>query len=275
MYVLMSKIKIIASTALALMVLGMVSSATASAAENENGMPFWWARPTGNQGKGTKLSEASLVQFKSSAQEAKLKGKIVGVPVVLKCSLLAKGSIYNNSNEGQVKVVSNFINCSEGTKTPEECKIKVNQVVTKAHLLWKWNGTKAQLVGPGSQRKLGQEPDGLFLGEELENTEPKAESLFTEIIIENGTGKCLATGTFTVKGDTSFYIKPEREGEFAKKFITTFPGPIMQHFQRLTNPKHVGIKIELIFAGNESIFTTESLGEFEGGQEASIYEEET
>jgi len=287
----MLKMKLIVATALALMAMGVVAS-TAAAENNVNGMPFWWHREASQgqagQGKGTKLTETLLEQFKASSQEAKLKGKVVGVPVEITCALDATGSIFNNksqgkfSDSGQIKVGFKFYGCHEGKKSGEECKVTVEQFATKAHILWKWDGSLKQL-GPGNQRKLGQTPDGYVQLLPLDNV-PKGEGTFTSLTFANGTtGTCLATGTFNVTGDTSFSIKPEQEGEFSKAFTLSFPGPALQHYQIPLNPQnqeflHVGFAPGLRFGGNPAVFEVEVKGGFEGQggkqQEVALYEEE-
>jgi len=276
----MLKMKIIVATALALSVMGVVASAAASAAEN--GMPFWWAHEAGTSIKGTKLSETALEQFKAAAQEAKLKGKIVGVPVETTCALNTTGSIYNNksqgklSDSGQIKIHFDLNHCHEGKKSEEECKITVEQFTTKAHILWKWDGSLKQL-GSGNQRKLGQTPDGYVQLLPLDNA-PKGEGVFTSLTFANGTGTCLATGTVNITGDTSFSIKPEQEGEFSKAFTLRFPGPALQHYQIPLNSQkqeflHVGFEPGLRFGGNPLVLEAEPRGEFEK-QEVALYEEE-
>jgi hypothetical protein len=274
----MSKIKIIASTALALLVLGMVLSATAWAAAPENPMPFWHHRASAAEGEGKPIAENEPENLKASAKEAKLKGKVLGIGVTVQCELEFKAEIYNIKRQGQGKSQATFGNCFEGKKSPEECKVKVEQVRTSFHLLWKWNGTKAQLVGQGRQRKYGQRIDGFVIVHELEEV-PQTKGAFTTLTFENGTGTCLAPGKFEVQGDTSFdFITPGEMEEWSKAFTIAFapPGPLRQHFQyRLPNGTiiHVGIQVGLIFANEPAVFTAEPKGEFEK-QEVSTFEEE-
>src|ERR1700679_3667376 len=82
-----------------------VGSFGASAAFGEAG-PFWHHRAKGGEGTGEKIAETSAEKFSGEGGEQKLTGTIgsTGIEITAK-SVQAKGIIYNNALQGQIKVL--------------------------------------------------------------------------------------------------------------------------------------------------------------------------
>jgi hypothetical protein len=237
---------------LMLLVLGSVGSATASA---EPG-PFWHHRAEKGTGEGEKIAETAKENVSGESAEAVLKGRAGGAAVTIKCTLKAKGKIWNATNQGQGEFTTAFTGCVlVGSK---ECVVTVEPKGTySAHLMWKYQGQPKELENTAPQKELGQKWDILLLppGSELTETGIKEEASFATITFVKGCG--VLTGMKAeVKGATVAYGGTEI-GEFAKSSTYVFLG-LPAYMQHYWNGKiFVAIEPKLIFANEPATFATQ------------------
>jgi hypothetical protein len=229
---LLSRIRAVMLGLLAVMLVGSVMAATASA---EAG-PFWYHRLNAEE-EGKKLATGVAESFSGSGgiqrflSAVKNEGKEEAVEITSE-KVEAKGAITNGTHQGQIKLELTY-------KEPKlvshpECIVTVgtnNTVVVKGHLAWKWNGEKAQLE---EQPQKAQTPDLIFTAVEPQEQEPKVEvvdlrkvGVFTTLGFKPLTKACGPFATLNkveVQG-SEVGIPNLPINEFSKKLaVRTMPG---------------------------------------------------
>ena len=214
---------------LALLVLG---SCTASVAAGEAG-PFWHHRQTSAEGAGSKIEAKSpeALPPEAGAVQQTLKMVIAGTPVeVVAANAQAKGIIYNNSMQGQIKLLAIYVEPKLDKPELKSCVPTLgegDQVKLIGHLAWKWNGLKSQLE---EATQKGQVADVIFTPTEIENGAtglPTGE--FTKVTLE-GSGCGVLVGKYSITGSTSSGLKPGGLEEWQAQATMNMPGGEMQHF---------------------------------------------
>jgi hypothetical protein len=239
-----------------------------------NAGPFWHHRAPGEKNEGAKIEENSPENFNGEGGEQTLKGKVGTQEVeIIAKSVQAKGIIFNNALQGQIKVTLNYHEPQLVNPKLAGCQVKIgftknNEVRAEGHLAWKWNGTKAQrILQPQSKE---QKPDIIFTPAPIKAGETKLpEGTFTEINLSPNKACLVLGGTFPVKGSQSATPKPENLEEWNTTLITTFPGWPLQHFWNGT--EFIGAEPGLIFSGNPSTLTG-SVEAKAAVQEISVFE---
>ncbi len=146
-----SRIRALVLGLLAVMLAGLVMAGAASA---EAG-PFWHHRPFEGSGTGEKIEPEEPENFEAEGGAQTLISKFQTLSVELKSpAVQIKGAIFNNSHQGQIKLVLFYqpITATLGGKLAPNCKVTVGQqgqfsniLQIKGHLAWKWDGSKQQL----------------------------------------------------------------------------------------------------------------------------------
>jgi hypothetical protein len=250
-----------------------VGSFGASAAYGSPG-PFWHHRSNSLEGEGLKIPEAKPEQFKGSGGKQILNGTIAGTAFEITSEAVqAKGIIYNNALQGQIKVLLVYHSPMLAKPEVKGCEVKIgtnNEVPTPhGHLMWKWDGTANQLKQSQSQTKLGQKVDAVFLPVELEaGATALPKGTFTSIALAS----CgVLNGKYEVKESQSVQLSPESLEEFKTSLGTSFPGWAKQHFWNGTEP--IGVEsVGLTFDSAPSTLTGSIESGIVGGQEIAIYE---
>jgi hypothetical protein len=203
---------------LALLLASSFAAATAHAAAG----PFAYHRAIGEKGNGVKISEKSPEPFQGEGGEQRQKAKLAGTEVEgIAESVQAKGIIYNNNLQGQLKVELKFHGVRATKPNLPECKITIgtnDAVKVVGHLAWKWNGTEKQLA---EQPQSTQGPTGVGLATEISQgaTEiPEPELL---AITYAGSGCGVLIGKYIVKGSETINTKPSKLGEWSKSLSIT------------------------------------------------------
>jgi hypothetical protein len=225
MHVLVSRIRVVMLGLLAVVLMGSVISASASA---EAG-PFWLHREVGGK-EGTKVKAPE--NFRGTGGEQRLLGKISGAEIEMSVkSLQIKGAILNGEHQGQIKI--ELIYNQPRLVTPElkECNVTVNTnnvEIIKGHLMWKWNGEKKQLE---EQPQGAQKWDIGFTNVEPQQQEPapakpadfRKLGVFATITL-SGKGCGVLAGTQLVQGSEVGIPNLTNLNEFSKKLsIRTLP----------------------------------------------------
>lgn len=228
-----------------------VGSLGASSAMAEPG-PFWHHRSTA-EGIGEKIAEATPENFSGEGGTQLLKGKLSGTEVEISAtSVQAKGIIYNNALQGQIKVVLLYHEPTLVKPGLKPCQVKIgvsknNEVKAEGHLAWKYQEVPAELT---EKPAATQKPGIIFTPKQIKAGDTKLpEGTFTEITLSGSACGVLA-GTFPVKGNLSTVTKPGNLEEWSRTLVTEFPGWTQQHFWNgLTQ---IGVTPALSFGGNPS-----------------------
>lgn len=238
---------------LALLAVGSFGATAAMA----NPGPFWHHRAVGEKNNGLKIDQPNDENFSGEGGEQKLLGKIGGSEVeIIANSVQAKGVIYNNALQGQIKVTLLYHETRLAKPNLPACQVKIgvnknNEVKAEGHLAWKWNGTKAQLT---EQPQANQKPGIIFTPKEITSGETKLpEGVFTEINLSPAKECALLGGKYEVKGSLSTITKPGNLEEWSTTLVTEFPGWTQQHFWNGT--AFIGAEPGLTFAGFPSTLT--------------------
>jgi hypothetical protein len=203
----MFRMKIMLAGLLAMLALGSVASATASAELNGP----WWRHPEG--GKQVLYPEDKPQEIISENQSPfQLKSRIAGLVANIQCNKVTnKGFIWNSLHQGADKALVEFTECE--MKSPCVTKeVKVEPVEVYTELMWKYGGKSTELKEAGQQKIY----DAFAPIAEPKEVEPKGKgefrSLFTNIKVGN-TG-CLgvypveAAGTKTTFRDQNQETHP-------------------------------------------------------------------
>lgn len=223
---------------LAMMLVGSVVAATASA----EGGPYWHHRAVEGKGEGLKIEPNAPESFSGKGGEQILLSSVISeakeVPVeISSSSVQVKGAIFNNENQGQIKLELVYNQPTLRTPKFPECSVTVgekNIVVVKGHLMWKWNGEKKQLE---EKPQLEQQPDIVFTQVEPVQQKPFVEKvkflngIFTTIGFK---GKCGPLTAFPITGSEVGIPFPHQLEEWSKKLaVRTMPpqnGIFFQHY---------------------------------------------
>ncbi len=244
---------------LALLTMGSIGAPAAFGASEAG--PFWHQRKVGNSSKGEKIEEAKPESFNGEGGEQILKGEITGKPnteiEITTKSVQVKGIIYNNTLQGQIKVLLIYHEPKlvKPTTLPE-CQVKIganknNEVKSEGHLAWKYRGVSSELT---ENPVTVQKPDIIFTPAPIKAGETKLpEGTFTEITFSPASKCGVLAGTFPIKGSQSATTKPENLEEWSRTLITAYPGWKEQHFWN--GSLSVEATPKLIFDGNVSTLT--------------------
>ncbi len=267
-----NRTKAIALAFLALLAAGSLGASTANAFPG----PFWHHRPAGGKGEGEKIEAKSPEEFQGNGGTQILNGTLAGTSIEITAEAVqAKGIIYNNALQGQIKVLLVYHHPKLVKPELKECEVKVgtNNEVSSVfgHLMWKWDGSQKQLKQTESQKKLGQRVDGVALPIELkEGSSELPKGTFTTFTL-SGAGCGVLAGTFEVKESQSVILTPENLEEWKTSLTTTFPGWKDQHWWNGTGVASTQA-IGLTFGGNSLTLTGSINSEVVGGQEIAIFE---
>ena len=236
--------------------------------------PFWHHRAISGKGEGEKIEEKSPEYFQGAGGEQILKGTIAATPVeIVAKSVQAKGIIYNNSLQGQIKVLLKYHEVKLAKPALTGCEVKVgtnNEVTSEGHLMWKYRGNAKELSQEEPQEALGQKVDIVFTPIPLkEGATELPKGTFTSIAL-SGTPCGVLAGKFEVKESQSVIPKPSQLQEWSRNLVTIFPGWKEQHFwngKEVVPVKNVG----LTFGGGPATLTgsVESIADF---QEIAVFE---
>jgi hypothetical protein len=254
---LVPRVRAVMLGAMAVMLLGAVTASTASA------LGPWWYRLNA-KGAEEKIEPNAPENFKGGGGEQRLLSEIGAEKIEITAEQIqVKGAIFNGPHQGQIKVelvyhqpklkIPNLANCGVTVGTN-------NIVVAKGHLMWKWNGTKEQLLAE-NQTTAGQTWDIGFTSVEPQVQEPFVEEvdltksgIFTTVRL-SGAGCAALAGTFTVAG-SEVAVPNLGLGTFSRNLSTrTLAAPqvepskgFLQHYQtgNATHPNQ-GAKLGLVF----------------------------
>ncbi len=256
----MHRVKLLLMGLIAVMAVGSVASATASA---EAG-PFWHHRFSVSEEEGKKFNQSEQEKYYGQGKTI-LSTIILGTPVTLAGELQIKGTLWNEANQGQLKMQAEFHNviwvghCQVKVVVPEDYQ---------GHLMWKWNGEAKQLENTKAAQEE-QHWDGIILPAKttLTGTGLSGKNSFATITfgplckgLENIHGEATGAAAFTAE------TKP---GEFKKAFTFISPGvPVVQHFWN--GSAFTGLKENLLFGTNEAKFL--AYIPTEASQEVAVFE---
>ncbi len=232
-----SRIRAVMLGLLAVMLAGSVMAGTASA---EAG-PFWHHRLNEKEGEGAKIEPKAPENFRGTGGEQTLKGKISTTEFeIVSTSLQVKGAVFNAPNQGQIKLELVYNQPHLVKPALSNCTVVVgtkNIVQVKGHLMWKWNGTKEQLI---EQPQAHQTVDLGFTAvepqqQEKEETEALTAGTFSTITLTGG-GCGVLAGTFNVTGSEVGIPSPNTLGTWSKTLAVNTvehkqgTGRWLQHF---------------------------------------------
>jgi len=143
----MSRIKILLSSLLALMVVGSVASATASAELNGP----WWRHPMlGQQVKFPQNKTQQVKGINAGGFEIKTEN------VAFFCGeALLEGVIWNGAHQGQDQAKLHLLKCRVTRPVPcEFTPVKISQAKVYTELMWKYHGQPTELHEAGGQQKI-------------------------------------------------------------------------------------------------------------------------
>jgi hypothetical protein len=264
----MNRIRVIVLGLLALMAVG---SFTASAAAEPG--PFWHQRELGGKGEGKKIEEIPGLQVQGEGPPATLTGEPVkGTKVEIQSKItVVHIQIYNNPDQGQFKLRIIYFDPQLLKPELKPCEVKVgknNEVNVMGHLVWKWNGTKAQLL---ENPQLHQPVDGIAVPftTKIEGVKEIPKEVFTTITLSGSACGVLA-GTFNVSNTEAIEFIPNNLGEFRTQLTAlSRPGEFGQHFYNQTT--QVGTTTGLLFGGQPANLSQEDKVVPEG-EEVAVFE---
>jgi hypothetical protein len=143
----MSRMKILLSSLLVVLALGLVASAVASAELNGP----WWRHP--EQGKQVKFPQNQPKQVKG-INAGGFEVKTENVAIFCGEALL-EGSIWNGAHQGQDQAKLQLLKCRVTRPVPcEFTPVKISQIKVYTELMWKYQGIPTELIEPGGQQKI-------------------------------------------------------------------------------------------------------------------------
>jgi hypothetical protein len=219
---LLSRIRAVLFGLLAVMLVGSIMAATASA---EAG-PFWHHRAIGGKGEGAKIEPNAPENFRGTGGKQTLISKVGTTEIEIASNISqVKGAIFNNALQGQAKIEIVYNQPTLIRPALKGCNVRVglaNIVVAKGHLMWKWNGTTEQL---NEQPQKAQRPVLVFAGTEppVQKPEPKepinlttaTAGIFTTVTFSPAANCGALAGTFNVFGSEEVNFKGQLE-EFTR-----------------------------------------------------------
>jgi hypothetical protein len=266
--VLKSRTRALLFGVLAVMLAGSIMAATASAI----GGPYWHHRAIGGEGEGAKIESKAPENFKGEGGAQTFKGKIGTTEFEIAAkSEQVKGAIFNNSMQGQIKLELIYNQPELLKPTIAGCVVTVGQknvVQAKGHLMWKWDGTAAQLK---EESQAAQVPDLAFTPIEIPEgaTELPKGGAFTTITFNSKCGALV--GTFNVGGTEAGLPSPSHIGEWSRKLaVSTVEGKeLLQHFYN--GKVFIGAKLGLELGGNPASLIGQTQTE-SAQQEVAVFE---
>ncbi len=233
--------------------------------------PYWRQREVA-EGEGTYIAASSPVKVEGTGGEQRFTGEIAATPLEISAKEeQAKGIIYNNNLQGQLKVALTYHEPKLIKPVLKECAVKIgeNNIVNAAgHLAWKWNGLKSQLE---ESKQSAQAPDLILTPATAEIAEGATElpkGQFTTITLSKA-GCGLLAGTFKIEGSVTGEPKPLHLEEWSKApTITTQAGKKQQHFSNAD--KFIGAETGLLFGGNPAGLAGTT--ELKAAKEVAIFE---
>jgi hypothetical protein len=240
----MHRVKLLLMGLFAVLAVGSVASATASA---EAG-PFWLHRFSAEEA-GKKFSQSEQEKYYGQGKTL-LIGTVSGRQVILAGELQIKGTLWNEANQGQLKLQAEFHHviwlghsgCTVTVTVPEDYQ---------GHLMWKWNGEKKQLEEAKQEK---QHWDGIIVPGKttLGATGLSGKNVFAKVLF-TGAGCEILNGIAASASGAAGFTAEIGLGVFRKTFTFISPGvPLVQHFWN--GSSFVGLKENLIFGENEASF---------------------
>lgn len=255
---------------LAVMLAGSVMAATASA---EAG-PFWHHRAIGGEGEGAKVEPKAPENFRGTGTTQRLKGLISGTEIeVTSSGTQIKGAIFNNASQGQIKLQLVFTQPTLVKPSLANCSVTVgenkdNIVQVKGHLMWKWDGSEAQLK---ENPQVNQKWDIGFTGVEPQQGETELKRGTFSVVNFIGSGCGVLVGKVPVTGSAVGIPSPSQLKEWSRTLgvRTVDVNKIQQHFWDGVAAQ--GAKLGLNLGPNEATFIGQSTVEAEQ-QEIAVFE---
>jgi hypothetical protein len=226
---MLSRTKVVLLGLLAVLVVSAAASATASAI---NQQPHWLV----NQ-QVLWEGKVELEVNNNNQGPFILDGKISTTNIEIQCKTI-KGTAfiegtkkYHGLDSGSVK----FTNCE--LVGVANCVVEVEEVTVKSSL-WQHGTIKEASENKPKTKTL----QVLF--------EPKANNLFTKILIKNGAKECLLKGTFEVKGQTAAETSEAEDKDVTEaKLVWQKPNQKSVHQQKSEGTGEEGTEVGLIFGG--------------------------
>jgi hypothetical protein len=261
------KLRLVLGGLIALLAVSSIISVSASAGPG----PFWLQKKVNdNSSAGWKIAAQSPEKFQGKSGKAVLKSKILGIAIEIICNKDRSGGIiYNNGLQGQMKISVSFTECT----IVGLAKCKVNEPIqfnANGHLMWKWNGTTAQLNERPQEKQV---PDLLFYHGEIQQGTKALEEGAEFVTIRIGGEGCAVkeAEAFVAKGYESADVTPWTmqfanqmgpQTEFVDRLFLGFaPGPHEQHFWN--GQEQVPLVTELHLGVEKATFTNQAeLGPF-------------
>lgn len=274
------KIRLLVTSLLLVMAFGAVASMPAWA---EPG-PWWHHRAAGEKGNGLKIEKNSPEKFEGEGAGTELVAKFAGTAISIKCELKAKGSIWNEINQGQEKiaqgqgkVLAAYEKCV--AKGLEGCTVTVTPSGSYTFLLmWKYEGNARELENK-DQTLQGQHFDAAMVpaGVTIVSGAESKEAVFKE-------KKSFAELTFGKNCGVLDGLKSQAEGaigftseisleQFTKDPTLKFPGAVPNQHIWLAGPLpgFIPIKVPMTVGGEEAKFSGELPIAF-ASQEVGVFE---
>ncbi len=224
--IMLSKVRLLVLGLLSVMAFGAVASTAALASPG----PFWWHRNNSKEGAGVKLAEGKIEQYQGGGNGAIFSSTEGGVAFTLGGETQVKGDIWNEPNQGQMKVQAKFLNVHFIAPAElKECPVKVTVPEDYVgHLMWKYRGQAKELRQDITQTEAGQEWDAILVPAKtvLGKEGLEGKNIFAEIKTGTSTLTCHALANLTIKpkGASGFSDQALPLETFAKKATLTFPG---------------------------------------------------
>jgi hypothetical protein len=256
----MYRMKIMLVGLLAMLALGAVASATASAALPQG--PWFYHREGTGQAKWGQNKEQPI-ESKNQGSFT-LRGKVLGISVVIKCETVENtGFIWNGQHQGQDEAEVKFTKCfivnpCAGTE------VTVSSTKVYTELQWKYGGKQEELKEVGQQKIYDvfaptTEPTQKELGEKGKGEfAPRARFVTIEIPVG-----CAVAGKFEVEAAGSLAIfedqhqglhkiiwgtaaetNPQNQDSKEPTLQWKFPNPTLFHHQETQT------KAQLLFGGS-------------------------
>src|ERR1700730_1761027 len=255
----MSRMKIMLAGLLAMLVVGSVASATASAAPDGP----WFRHPVGTEQVKWLQNEEKEVEGKNQGNFV-LRFKAIGITTTIKCgTAISPGLVWNGLHQGKDEFKLEFTKCF----TVQPCAgtgVEISNTEIYSELQWKYAGKQSELnEQPPKQQKIFDvfAPKKAPEQKTLEKGEKIARVIWFEITFPEAckivVGKFAveAAGTVAIFEDqhqvthkiiwgTAAQVDPQNQDSKEATLHWQFPNPTEFHHQG------VQTKAQLLFAGN-------------------------
>jgi hypothetical protein len=277
---MLCKIRLLVLSLLLVMVFGAVASMPAWA---EPG-PWWHHRAAGEKGNGLKIEKNSPEKFEGEGTGTELVAKFAGTAISIKCDLKAKGSIWNETNQGQEKfaqgqgkVLAAYEKCE--AKSLEGCTVTVTPSGSYTFfLVWKYEGNATELENKkqtlqGQHFDAAMVPAGVTIVSGAEGKEAvlKEKKSFAELKFAKSCGVLNGVSS-EAEGAIGFTSEISLE-QFTKDPTIKFPGAVPnQHIWMFGPfPGFIPVKLPLTLSNEEAKFSGELPIVF-ASQEVGVFE---